>query len=520
MTTFPIGYHDAVALAEIHESPWNPRKTFDLVKLGELAASLKEKGCLTPLVARPRKAGVEIGAGHRRRRAAEQAGLAALPVVVRALSDTEFLELLVIENDQREDVHPLEQGEGYKRLMLQKAEDGGGYNAKRIAERIGRSEKYVYDRVKLLNLIPLAQQLFLAGKMSAGHAILIARLTKEQQERIVGMNDDSYDERHLALFQSERSGEDLWDLTPAEQKEERKNDPLARYKGYKPVSVRELDGWINDHVRLDPKQVDPFLFPAVVSAVETAPKALVPLTREGFIQDEARDGKVRTWGPRAWKEVTDAKKACKYTQPGIIVVGAGRGDVLQVCLSSHRDGCAIHWSKESKEAAQMRKIRAGGGSTRASDRDGAQVEREKRERASADALRGRFKLARPKFLAAIAAAVEKATVADVAAPVLQACRPWNGGAGMKEYSTPGRTPDSILRYCAFTLSFRDISSNDHDLPSILTKQGKLWGLDVPAILEAAAPAPKEEKKAEPAKALKKPRKMGAIARPKKKAAKK
>lgn len=345
-------------IEELHESPLNPRKHFDRAALEELAGSIAAKGILTPLLVRPNAKGFEVGAGHRRLRAAKIVGLGQLPAVVRQMSDADFLELLVVENDQREDVHPLEQAEGYKRLMLLDS-----YDAKRIAERIGRSEKWVYDRMKLLQLTPLAQQLFLAGKMSAGHAILIARLTKEQQERIVGVDDETYDERHLALFQSERGGEDLWDPSPAEEKV-RAKDPMARYDGYKPVSVRELDAWINEHVRLDPKTVDPFLFPEVAAAVEQAPKDLVPLTRETFVQEEARDGKVRTWGPRAWKDV-EPKKPCQYARPGIIVVGPGRGEVLQVCLSTNRDKCSVHWSKEKKEAEQRRKQLARAGTSSA-----------------------------------------------------------------------------------------------------------------------------------------------------------
>jgi len=432
----------------------------------------------------------------------------------RPMSDAELLEILVVENDQREDVHPLEQAAGYKALMLL-----DGYDAKRIADRIGRSEKWVYDRVKLLALTPLAQQLFLAGKMSAGHAILIARLTKEQQEQIVGMNDDSYDERHLALFQSERSGEDLWDLTPAEQKEERKKDPLARYKGYKPVSVRELDGWINEHVRLDPKKADPFLFPEVVAAVETAPKDLVPLTREGFIQDEARDGKVRTWGPRAWKDV-DPKKPCKYTQAGIIVVGAGRGDVLQVCLSSHRDGCAIHWSKEKKDAEYRRKQmgRGGGGG-------GAAAAREDRAAAERGAARGllrkRFSIAAPAIFKALGKAIDDAALKKVGGYLLDHCKPWKwqGAGKLQEYHPAGSSADQIVRHAVFSMIYRD-THGEWQAHELLPEVGKQWGVDVLAIVDKAAPAPEEETKAEPKKGAAATAKAIHKLHPKKKAAKK
>ena len=500
-----VAEYQSLPLTKLHESPLNPRRHFNAAALAELAASIKAHGVLTPLLVRPNGQGFEIAAGHRRYRAAKLADVAELPAVVRQMSDAQLLEILVVENDQREDVHPLEQAAGYKALMLL-----DGYDAKRIADRIGRSEKWVYDRVKLLALTPLAQQLFLAGKMSAGHAILIARLTKEQQERIVGMNDDSYDERHLALFQSEQSGEDLWDLTPAEQKEERKKDPLARYKGYKPVSVRELDGWINEHVRLDPTKVDPFLFPEVVAAVESAPKDLVPLTREGFIQNEARDGNVRTWGPRAWKEV-DPKKPCKYTQAGIIVVGQGRGDVLQVCLSSHRDGCAIHWSKEKAEAAKNAKMRAQGTSTRRVDNTyEKQQERRKAEEARQEVVQARYKAAGPAIVTAIAAAVDKAPLARIGKEVMEYVAPDRHTrplVKLEDLHQAGKTADSILRHAALNATLNDLAI--YRIEEELTRAGKTWGVDVKAILDKEAPAAKPEKPAQTA----------AKATPKKKAAK-
>lgn len=478
MTAFPTGYHDAVALDQIHESPWNPRKTFDPAKLAELGESLKEKGCLTPLIVRPRKAGgVEIGAGHRRRRAAELAKLPALPVVVRALSDLDFLELLVIENDQREDVHELEQAEGYKRLMLQ-----DGYSAKRIADKVGRSEKYVYDRLKLLALIPLAQKLFLAGKMTAGHAILLARLTPKDQERALEI-DDSYRGRG-GVFESE-GGDLLADEKPAK-------GPLAEFEGVKPVSVRELNAWIDTNVRFDPKKADPFLFPTVVTAVEAAPKDLVPLTREHHVPDEARDGKVRTYGPASWKEAT---KACKFTQPGIIVVGEGRGDVLQVCLSSHRDACATHWAKEKKDAEARRKMMARGGSTRRADNTfEKQEERRKTEEAKQAALRARYKTALPAIFTALVAAIEKAPLSQIAAPLVARLSPdrWSRQLlSVEKYSTPGKTAESILRHLA-VLDLTEDCTVDYRIVEGLAREGKRWGVNVQQILDKEAPAPKPE----------------------------
>src|SRR5262249_45435716 len=133
---------------------------------------------------------LELVAGERRLRAAKLARLPKVPVIIRQLTDDQALEIMVIENNQRQDVNPLEEGDGYAKLLqLRKRE---GFGIEQLAARIGRSTKYVYDRIKLLDLIPAARKLVLDGTLTAGHAILIARLKKEQQESAV-----DFDNRHI-----------------------------------------------------------------------------------------------------------------------------------------------------------------------------------------------------------------------------------------------------------------------------------------------------------------------------------
>lgn len=196
MTTDATAAFQLIEIGRVHESSLNHRKIFDPSKLDELAQSIRAKGVLTPLLVRPNAKGVEIAAGHRRYRAAKLAGVTELPCVVREMSDSDFLEVLVIENDQREDVHPLEEAEGYRSLMTK-----ASYSVEKIAERVGRSEKYVYDRVKLLQLTKPAQKLFLDGKITAGHAILLARLKPKDQERAI-------DPEARAVFEHEHVLED------------------------------------------------------------------------------------------------------------------------------------------------------------------------------------------------------------------------------------------------------------------------------------------------------------------------
>jgi len=167
-----------VRIADVRESDQNTRKNFDKAKLAELTTSVKAKGILTPLLVRPRGAHFEIAAGHRRLRAAKAAGLAEIPVLVRDMTDVEFLEVLTIENLQREDLHPLEEAEGYQGLL-----ERGGYDVPAIATKVGKSTSYVYQRVKLVDLVPEAKAAFLKGTFEAGHAILLARLEAPQQKQ-------------------------------------------------------------------------------------------------------------------------------------------------------------------------------------------------------------------------------------------------------------------------------------------------------------------------------------------------
>jgi len=154
---------------------------FDKVRLEQLAESIKAVGVQQPAVVRKAQGdSYEIVAGERRWRAAKIAGLATLPCVVRDLDDVTVLKIRTIENLQREDVHPLDEADGFARL-LEKAV----YDAEHLAQEVGKSVSYVYQRLRLLDLISPAREMLVKGKMTAGHAILIARLQPDQQKEVL-----------------------------------------------------------------------------------------------------------------------------------------------------------------------------------------------------------------------------------------------------------------------------------------------------------------------------------------------
>jgi ParB/RepB/Spo0J family partition protein len=177
-----------LGLADVIPSATNPRKLFKQAELEELAVSIRERGVIQPIAVRPvasienedqRKAAgqaaYEIVAGERRWRASKIAGKSDIPAVVWPISDYIALEIQVIENAQRQDLDPLEEGEGYDRLLRE-----GKTTAEEIAGRVGKSRGTIYSRIKLLDAPEKAKAAYRAGKLSAQILLLIARIPNAQ----------------------------------------------------------------------------------------------------------------------------------------------------------------------------------------------------------------------------------------------------------------------------------------------------------------------------------------------------
>lgn len=172
-TGAPLGFQ-VLAVASIEASPTNPRKTFDPKKHEELTDSVRQHGVLQPILVRPhpaRRGKYELIAGERRWRAAKAAKLATIPVMVKELNDLQTLEVQVIENLQREDIHPLEEAEGYEVLL-----NKHGFTVEQLAGKVGKSKAYVYARIKLCALSPDARDSFMDGELDASTALLVARI--------------------------------------------------------------------------------------------------------------------------------------------------------------------------------------------------------------------------------------------------------------------------------------------------------------------------------------------------------
>lgn len=155
-----------LSINEIIPNKEQPRKTFDEDSLAELADSIRQHGILQPLLVRPLvTGGYQLVAGERRYRASRMAELKEVPVVIKELSDTEAMELAIIENLQREDLNPIEEAEGLQQLI-----DKCGFTQEEVATSVGKSRPAIANSLRLLRLPSEVRDMTKAGEISAGHA--------------------------------------------------------------------------------------------------------------------------------------------------------------------------------------------------------------------------------------------------------------------------------------------------------------------------------------------------------------
>ena len=163
-------------ISEIEPNRSQPRKDFDENSLSDLAQSISQHGLLQPLLVRPLPiGGYQIVAGERRYRACRMAGLTEVPVTIRELSDTETMELALIENLQREDLSPIEEALGYKALI-----DEHGFSQEEVATSVGKSRPAIANSLRILKLPDSVLEYVKQDKISAGHAIALLMLDNEK----------------------------------------------------------------------------------------------------------------------------------------------------------------------------------------------------------------------------------------------------------------------------------------------------------------------------------------------------
>lgn len=224
----------AIRIDELEPNRAQPRKSFDDESIAELADSISQHGVLQPLLVRPLiGGGYQIVAGERRWRAARMAGVKEVPAVVRDLSESEVMQLALIENLQREDLNPLEEAGGYQALI-----EEYGFTQEDVARTVGRSRPAVANALRLLALPEDLRELVSEGVLSAGHArTLLAFPDEESMRRAAKLAV----EQELSVRQLEKLAQSAKEQL--EEQEEKRESPKRRIPYFDEVELA-----LNEHL--------------------------------------------------------------------------------------------------------------------------------------------------------------------------------------------------------------------------------------------------------------------------------
>ncbi|MEW9053346.1 MAG: ParB/RepB/Spo0J family partition protein [Neobacillus sp.] len=221
-----------IPIKELRPNPYQPRKVFQQEAIDELKDSILEHGILQPLVVRKSIKGFEIVVGERRYRAAKEAKLETVPAVVRVLSEQQMMELAVLENLQREDLNPIEEGLAYQTLMEKLK-----LTQEEVAKRLGKSRPHVANHIRLLSLPAKIQELISQGKITMGHGRALLGL--RQKAKLPALVDKIITES-LNVRQLEKLIQQLNENVPRETKKpEKKKDVFLQEREH---SLRERFG--------------------------------------------------------------------------------------------------------------------------------------------------------------------------------------------------------------------------------------------------------------------------------------
>lgn len=221
-----------ISIKDIRPNPYQPRKVFQEEAIEELKLSILEHGILQPIILRKTIKGFEIVVGERRFRAAKAAKLDKVPAVVRELNEQQMMELAVLENLQREDLNPIEEGIAYQTLMEKLK-----LTQEELAKRLGKSRPHLANHIRLLSLPPTIQQLISDGKISMGHGRALLGLRKKDK---LGPLVDRILKEGLNVRQLEQLIQLMNEIVPRETKKEKdKKDVFIRERE---TSLRERFG--------------------------------------------------------------------------------------------------------------------------------------------------------------------------------------------------------------------------------------------------------------------------------------
>lgn len=323
---------------ECFASPTNPRGDFMKDQaFKDLMSSIKEKGVITPIIVRKVKNKYEVVAGNRRFAAASELKLETIPAQVMELDDTQASEVQIIENLQRSDIHPINEGESFKRLITEHKLD-----VKTISIRIGKTESYVRYRLFLTNLIFKMQKLFRSGKITDKHAQIIGKLGVDDQEKIYEYVNDRWDAP---------SPDDLKDYIKRHIYDVLSNQPW--------IGNKELMEVVGPCVECNHANLDLFGQSNKEACNNTVcwerkmKKYLEYMMNKHEIKVKVSD----EYGSTNAKDVlsksdyetlsTNKKKHCEFADKALVTEGEKLGNILYICRDSK---CPIHGTKHTDYA--------------------------------------------------------------------------------------------------------------------------------------------------------------------------
>jgi ParB/RepB/Spo0J family partition protein len=479
-------------------APWNPRTTADPAGLTDLSNSIRARGVLVPLLVRAVYGErYQIVAGHRRTAAARAAELTTVPCVVRELDDETAQTEAIVDNLQRENLAPLDEAKAFRALLGFQGKGDDPQTAAAIGRRLGKPERYVWERVRLLELVSDAQQLLQEGILPLPHALILSALTPADQKR--ALTPDGGNRGECPAFKPDL-GLDFLD----------EKMTRGKWDGMKPVSARELQGWVNNHVRFNPAQAAaaaPLDFGPVAEQVQTASaqpgrgKKVIQITHDTYVHPDAKDADgARTFCCSSWKRADgeEKSKTCDHAVLGVIVVGPEYGKAFPVCV--HKE-CDIHWAAE-KKAREKQAARSGPGAKKSADRYAEQDRKAREKQAKREADRTAWDALRPAITKALVTAVKGGKVTAFAGLILDGLEcSRNERATMTNAFGAPKTADSIVRHVAYSVLLDLLGG--WNAQETFPKIAKQFGVDVAAIRKAnqkpdAAKADAEKAPAEPA----------------------
>jgi ParB family chromosome partitioning protein len=361
----PSTSFNEIPLAMLVESPTNPRQHFDEKGLCEMAETIRKVGVYQAILVRPKDEKLEIVFGARRYRASALAERDTIPGIIRDMTDAEVLEAQLIENLQRRDVHPMEEAEGYKRLLSLTEPT---YTTEQIAAKVGKTPVYIETRLNLTKLCDEVAAVFYSNDIGVGHAILLAKLPEEMQVQglsacfkevynqtsdkpvkillpvrnlrfwvetnvLMLLKDAPFDKRNAQLVPAAGSCIDCPKRTGHNKllfADFGKQDACTDPRCYQ----TKVQAHITVTVAASPKLVQI----STAYRAQSEGSAILPRNRYVAIREDKPKDKEQARRPEF--------KTCKYTTEAIIAEGEGQGTMQKVCTSAD---CAVHHPKAKQE---------------------------------------------------------------------------------------------------------------------------------------------------------------------------